>query len=337
MTDSRFYDNKGPFTVKEILSFDDMELIDNSKLKEKILGLSSMELAKDTELCYFNDRNLLSQISQSKAKLFITTKEFADKMPNDKIVLISKNPRLSYAKIARKFYPYGVETPKISDKASISKKAKIGKNCSIGDFVVIEDDVEIGDNSIIGHNTVIRKAVKIGAFTDIGSNATLSHCVIGTNCYIYDGVRIGQEGFGLVMQASGHYRIKQLGRVIIGNDVEIGANSAVDRGAVNDTKIGDFTKIDNMVHIAHNVEIGRGCIIIAQVGVAGSSTLGDFVVLAGQVGVSDHINIGSGAKIAAQSGVVKDVEAGASMMGMPAQPSKEFIRQSLLLKKLIKK
>ncbi len=335
--DNRFYDNKGPFSVKEILSFDDMEICGDINLDEKITDISSMDMASDTELCYFNDKKMVTELPNIKAKLCITTKDFAGNMPKGTKVLISKNPRLSYAKIARKFYPYEIENPTISDKASISKTAKIGKNCHIGDFVVIEDGVEIGDNSIIEHHAVIKKGVQIGAFAKICSNVSLSHCIIGTNSYIFDGAKIGQEGYGLVMQATGHYRIKQLGRVIIGNDVEVGANSVIDRGAIKDTIIGDFTKIDNMVHIAHNVEIGYGCIIIAQVGVAGSSKLGNFVVLAGQAGVSDHINIGDGVQVAAQSGVIQNIEAGKSVMGMPAQPIKQFMKQSIMLKKMLKK
>ena len=184
---------------------------------------------------------------------------------------------------------------------------------------------------------VISHDCQIGHHTRIGNNASIAYAIIGSHCYIYTGARIGQDGFGFQVINGQHHRIPQLGRVIIGNDVEIGANACVDRGALDDTVIGDGSRIDNLVQIAHNDKLGRGCVVVAQVGIAGSCTLGDYVVLGGQVGLADHLNIGSGAQIAAQSGVMRDVEAGSVVMGSPCVPFKDFMRQVAFLQKNSKK
>jgi UDP-3-O-[3-hydroxymyristoyl] glucosamine N-acyltransferase len=184
---------------------------------------------------------------------------------------------------------------------------------------------------------VIAQGCKIGANCRIGSNASIAYSIIGNNCYIYTGARIGADGFGFQLMAGQHHRIPQLGRVIIGNDVEVGANTCIDRGALDDTIIGDGTRIDNLVQIAHNDKLGRGCVIVSQVGIAGSCTLGDYVVLGGQVGLADHLNIGSGAQVAAQSGAMRDIEAGAVMMGSPCVPFKDYMRQVSFVQKNSKK
>ena len=171
----------------------------------------------------------------------------------------------------------------------------------------------------------------------MGVNASVCYTIMGNNCYIFTGARIGQDGFGFQVINGQHKRIPQLGRVIIGNDVEIGANSCVDRGALDDTVIGDGCRVDNLVQIAHNDKLGRGCVIVAQTGIAGSCTFGDYVVCGGQTGFADHLNIGSGAQIGAQSGLLRDVEPGAVMMGYPAIPLKDFMRQVSYLQKLSKK
>lgn len=190
---------------------------------------------------------------------------------------------------------------------------------------------------MIEPNVVIAQGCKIGKNCRIGNNASIAYSIIGDNCYIYTGARIGQDGFGFQFMNGQHHRIPQLGRVIIGNDVEIGANACIDRGALDDTIIGDGSRIDNLVQIAHNDKLGRGCVIVSQVGIAGSCTLGDYVVLGGQVGLADHLNIGSGAQVAAQSGAMRDIEAGAVVMGSPCVPIKDFMRQVSFLQKNSKK
>ena len=206
----------------------------------------------------------------------------------------------------------------------------LGTGVHIGPNAVVSDGAEIGDGSEIGANTTICNGVKIGRNCRILPNVTLQCCLIGDRVILHPGVRIGQDGFGFAMSASGHMKVPQLGRVFIEDDVEIGANSTIDRGTGPDTIIAHGCKIDNLVQIAHNVQLGVGCILAGQSGVSGSTRLGNFVVLGGQVGIAGHITIGDGAQIAAQSGVFRSVDPGAKIGGTPAQPMKEWLRSVAL-------
>jgi UDP-3-O-[3-hydroxymyristoyl] glucosamine N-acyltransferase len=240
----------------------------------------------------------------------------AELAPPGMALLISENPYRSYALAAAKFYPWPV-TPYISKAAHIDPGAQIGAGC------------------IIEPGAVIGRGVVLGQGCWIGANATLSHCVLGQRVRVHAGARIGQDGFGFALGAKGHVPVPQLGRVMIGDFVNIGANSCIDRGAGPDTVIGAGTVIDNLVQIGHNVKIGRGCVIVAQVGISGSTVIEDGVVLAGQAGVAGHLTIGKGARIAAQSGVIGDVPAGEEWVGFPAMPRRAFWRLHAGLKKLL--
>jgi UDP-3-O-[3-hydroxymyristoyl] glucosamine N-acyltransferase len=199
---------------------------------------------------------------------------------------------------------------------------------------VVEAGAEVGAYCRIGPNAVIGAGVVLGERCVIGAGASLSHCLVGARVTIYPGARIGQDGFGFAMDAEGHVRLPQLGRVVIEDDVEVGANSTIDRGAGPDTVIGRGAMIDNLVQIGHNVQVGRGAVIVAQAGVAGSTKLGDFAVLAAKAGVAGHLTIGAGAKIAANAGVMRDVDPGAEVVGAPAIPKRQFFRQQVMLARL---
>jgi UDP-3-O-[3-hydroxymyristoyl] glucosamine N-acyltransferase len=195
----------------------------------------------------------------------------------------------------------------------------------------------LGARCRVGPNTAIGAAVELGDDCRIGANVTLSHCRIGARVVLHPGVRIGQAGFGFAPDPSGPVKIPQLGRVIVGDDVDIGANTTIDRGSGHDTVIGAGTMIDNLVQIGHNVAIGRGCILAGQVGVSGSTRLGDFVMAGGQVGFAGHLTIGSGARIAAKSGLMRDVAPGETVGGNPAVPMRLFMKQVALLQRLARK
>jgi UDP-3-O-[3-hydroxymyristoyl] glucosamine N-acyltransferase len=202
---------------------------------------------------------------------------------------------------------------------------------------VIGAGAEIGRGTVIAAGAVVAVRAAIGRDCFVGSHATVQHALIGNRVVIHAGARIGQDGFGFALGVRGHAKVPQIGRVIIQDDVEIGANTTIDRGGNRDTVIGEGTKIDNLVQIGHNAEIGRHCIIVAQVGIAGSTRIGDFVALGGQAGIAGHVDIGDGAQIGAQSGVHGNVPAGARYGGYPASPMKDWIREVAALRRLAKK
>jgi len=337
MVDKNFYHTKENVTLAQVAKVTGAVLADASKADEKISDIATMTSAAENELCFFYDRKGKEKAGAIKAKACITTEDLQQFVAPDVIILISDDPKVAFVKLNEFMYAEKKPLAGIDASAKIAASAKIGKDCFVGANVVIEDNVEIGDNCVIEANAVIAHDCKIGNNCRIGNGASVAYSLIGNNCYIYTGARIGQDGFGFQLMNGQHHRIPQLGRVIIGNDVEIGANSCVDRGALDDTVIGDGSRIDNLVQIAHNDKLGRGCVIVSQVGIAGSCTLGDYVVLGGQVGLADHLNIGSGVQIAAQSGVMRDVEAGSVMMGSPCVPFKDFMRQVAFLQKNSKK
>ncbi len=337
MIDRRFYNVKEDVTLAQAAEITSSILTDLARAGEKIADIASMETAGADDICFFYDRKSREKAAGIKAKACITTEELKSFVPTSVTVLVCEDPKIAFIKLNEFMYSEKSFAAGIDATAKIAATAKIGKDCSVGANVVIGENVEIGDNCIIEPNAVIAHDCKIGNNCRIGCNASIAYSVIGSNCYIYAGARIGQDGFGFQLINGQHHRIPQLGRVIIGNDVEIGANTCVDRGALDDTVIGDGTRIDNLVQIAHNDKLGRGCVIVAQVGIAGSCNLGDYVVLGGQVGLADHLNIGSGAQVAAQSGVMRDIEAGAVMMGSPCVPFKDYMRQVSFLQKNSKK
>lgn len=337
MVDTRFFNNNGPFTIEQIAQICDAEIVDASKKDAVVNNINTMFNAGEGEICFFYDKKIKDKAAGIKALACVTTEEFLPLIPEGVIALVSKNPHLGFLKLNEAFYSEPRPQPEIKPSAVISQTALIGENCFIGDHVVLEDNVKIGDNCILEPGVVISRGCEIGNNCRIGANSHVSHCLMGNNCYLYSGVRIGWDGFGFMFLQGQHKKIPQVGRVIIGNDVEIGANTCIDRGALDDTVIGDGCRIDDLVMVAHNVKLGRGCVLVSQTGIAGSCTFGDYVICGGQTGFADHLNIGSGAQIAAQSGIMRDVEPSAVVMGTPAVPIKDFMRQVSFLQRNSKK
>jgi UDP-3-O-[3-hydroxymyristoyl] glucosamine N-acyltransferase len=337
MINSRFFKNYGPISIKKIVEATGAKLLSEVSQEIVIEDVSSLEDATTKHLSFLNNSKYLDSFKNSKAGFCFVNAKFAEHAPSSMVTLIHENPYKAYAIAASLFYPKEYSTNNISPNAIIAETAKIGANCQIGNFAVIEDGVEIGENSIIDHNVVIKKNVTIGKNAFIASNVTISHAIIGDNVIIHPGCRIGQDGFGFASDHMGHMKVPQLGIVRIGNFVDIGANTCIDRGSAQDTEISDMTQIDNLVQLGHNVKIGKACVIVAQVGVAGSTKLGNFVVLGGQVGVAGHLKIGNQAQVAAQSGVVQDIEDKQIMGGYPAVPIRRWHRQNFCLKQLANK
>lgn len=337
MVDKSFYLAKNDVTLAQAAEVMSATLCAKERGGEIIGDIATMGSATEADICFFYDRKSKEKAAAIKAKACVTTAALQEFVPPHVAVLLSDNPKEAFIKLNEFMYAEKKAALQIDASAKIAATAKIGKDCTIGAYAVIGENVEIGDNCIIGANTVIGHDCRIGNNCRIDNNVSIDYSIIGNNCYIFTGARIGQDGFGFQLINGQHHRIPQLGRVIIGNDVEVGANACIDRGALDDTVIGDGSRIDNLVQIAHNDKIGRGCVIVSQVGIAGSCTLGDYVVLGGQVGLADHLNIGSGVQIAAQSGVMRDIEAGAVVMGSPCVPFKDFMRQVAFLQKNSKK
>lgn len=337
MADSRFFRLAGPFRVAELAGMIGATLREGSDPDLVIRDIGSLDDAGPGMLSFLDNRKYVESFERSRAAACILDPRFADRAPEGMTLLLSGTPYKAYALAAAAFYPPEPLAPGVAASAVLDPTVRIGAGCRIEPGAVIGADVVIGERCHIGANAVIGTAVTIGNDTDIGENASLTHCDVGDRTLIHPGVRIGQRGFGFAIDPRGHVKVPQLGRVRIGNDVEIGANTTVDRGAGPDTIIGDGTMIDNLVQIGHNVRIGRGCIIIAQTGIAGSTVLEDYAVLAAQVGLAGHLTIGSGAQIGAQSGVMRDVEPGARIIGSPAVPAPQFFRQVATLDKLTRK
>ncbi len=337
MVDHRFYSRKGPFTLGELAKLINADLNSDDYSCRLLSDVGPLNTANQDQLSFLDNPKYISEFQKTNAGACIVSPRLASKATPDAALLLSKNPYKAYALAARVFYPVINPEPAISQSASIGNNANIDKSSRIEPGVVVGEGAVSGKCCLISANVVIGPSVEIGDYVVIGANASLSHCFIGNHTHIYPGVQIGQDGFGFHPDIEGHTKVPQLGRVIIGENVEIGANSTIDRGSGPDTIIGNGCWIDNLVQIAHNVELGRGCVIAAQSGISGSSKVGDFVFVAGQVGIVCHLSIGSGARIDGQSGVIKDVPPGATMGGTPAVSIKDWHRQSIVLSNLINK
>ena len=334
MPDPRFYAVAGPFTLAEIAEAAGAELAVGADPTRRLCDVAPLSHATAEHLSFLANLKYVDAFAACRAGACVAPAALADRAPADVAVLTSDNPYKSFALAAQLFHPVPLPEPGIHPAAVIDPAAVLGAGCRVEAGAVIDAGVRIGARCLIGANVAIGPAVEIGDDTRIGTCASLSHCLIGARVKIFPGVRIGQEGFGFAIDRSGHVKIPQLGRVLIEDDVEIGANTTIDRGSGPDTVIAQGCRIDNLVQIAHNVRIGRGSVIAAQSALAGSARVGDFVQIAGQVGVADHRSVGDGARLAGQTGVTRDIEPGATYGGTPAVPVRQWHRQSAHLARL---
>ena len=337
MADQNFHYKTPSKTLAELAELSGAVLNNEDDADCVIEDVVPLKEAVEGQISFLDNVKYKDDFKSTKASACIVSKKMIEHAPEGVALLISSHPYKSYALIAQAFYPEEYPKINISEGAYVDPTAAISKGCIIEAGAVIQAGVKLGEGCWIGANAVIETNVEIGKKSRIGANATVSHAVIGENTRLYPGVRVGQDGFGFAIDPAGHVKVPQLGRVLIGDNVEIGANTCIDRGAGPDTIIGSGTWIDNLVQIAHNVKIGRGCVIIAQSGIAGSTTLEDYAVIAAQVGVAGHLTVGMGAQVGAQSGVMRDVPAGTKVLGSPAVPVKEYMRQVATVKKMANK
>jgi len=336
MVDRRFFVNHGPFTANDLAAATGATLLNPVDGDRALADVAPLDRASATDVSFFDNSKYVDQFLNSAAGACFVRSKFADRAPSTMAVLVTEDPYRCYALAAQKFYPAPKPQPGISPHAHVHPTATIGADVSIGPGAIIGADVVLGDHSSIGPNAVIEAGVQIGNHSQIGGLTSISHAIIGNRVLIHRGVQIGQDGFGFALNREGHVKVPQLGRVVIEDDVEIGSNTTIDRGTGPDTYISEGTKIDNLVQIGHNVQIGKRAVIIAQCGISGSTRIGDGAVLAGQTGLAGHLKIGPGAKIAAKSGVMGDIPAGAAYGGIPAVPVVDWHRQTIALSRLIK-
>jgi UDP-3-O-[3-hydroxymyristoyl] glucosamine N-acyltransferase len=337
MADPRFFDRAGPFTLEALAALSGARMLDPHTGARLYRDVGPLETAGPEDVSFLENRKYLETFLRSRAGAAFVDEHVAGRAPPGMALLVSNEPYRAYALAAQAFYPARLIVPRRAPSAVIDRTASVPEDCDVGPNAVIEQGARLGRRCQVGANTVIAAGVQIGDDCRIGPNVTLSHCVIGSRVVLHPGVRIGQEGFGFAPDPADPIKVPQLGRVLIGDDVDIGANTTIDRGSGRDTVIGPGSMIDNLVQIGHNVILGRCCILAGQVGISGSTRLDDFVMVGGQGGLAGHLHIGSGVRIAAKSGIMRDIPAGETVCGSPAVPLTEFMRQTAVLQRLARK
>jgi UDP-3-O-[3-hydroxymyristoyl] glucosamine N-acyltransferase len=287
------------------------------------------------QVSFCDTRRYRDQLRATRAGAVIVPPPLAEDAPPGAIRLLAARADLAFQQVALLFHPPPTPRAGTHPSAVVAAGATVGEGTEIGPCAIIGEGARIGPRCLIGPHAVIGPGVEIGAECRLHAHSSVSHAILGRNVTLHPGARVGQEGFGFVPMADGTFRtMPQLGRVILEDGVEIGANACVDRGALEDTVIGPGTRLDNLVQIGHNVRVGRGCILVAQSGISGSTELGDHVAVAAQAGLTGHLRIGTRARIGAQAGVIEDVPGGTDVIGSPAWPAREFWRAIARLRKL---
>jgi len=296
-----------------------------------VTGVAPLDAADASDITFIDNPKYLNLLAETRAGTVICAAKFAARVPEACAVIEAAAPYRAFATVVGLLYPDALRPPGIvggvgiSPAAHIDPAARLEAGAVVEAGAVIGPHVEIGAGTVVAATAVIGSHVRIGRNGYVGSGATIQHALIGDRVIIHPGVRIGQDGFGFAMGPQGHQKVPQVGRVVVQDDVEIGANTTIDRGANRDTVIGQGTKIDNQVQIGHNVVVGRHCVIVAHAGISGSTVLEDYVVLAGKAGLSGHLRIGRGAQVAGGSNVADDIPAGERWVGTPAKPIRQWM------------
>jgi len=339
--DARFFARTGPHTIEAVAAMAGGTIkapVGTDVAGMLLESIGPLQSAGAGQVSFLDNRKYIKALAASSASVVILGAGMVEHLPATCIGIVTKEPYLGWARVAAMFHPLPPLQPGIHTTAVVDASAKVDPTAEVGPYVVIGALAEIGPRCRIGPHAVIEQGVLLGEDCRVGAHCSVSHALIGDRVRLFPGVRIGQEGFGFAttMTARGpwHIGIPQLGRVVIEHDVEVGANTCIDRGSAQDTVIGLGSRLDNQVQIGHNVRLGRCCVIVAQVGISGSTIFEDFVVAAGQAGFAGHVRVGRGARIGGQAGVMSDIPAGQEVTGSPAQPAKSFFRQVATLRRL---
>ncbi len=333
--DPRFFALAGPHRASDLAAATGAEWrpAADGRADAPFHGVAPLAIARPDQVSFLDNRKYLDQLAATDAGLVIVAPAHADRRPAGAAALVTADPYTAWARIAALFHPAhpvipGTHPSAIVDGATIDPMAEIAARA------VVSPGATIGPRTRIGEGAVIGPGVVIGADCRIGPLASISHALVGDRVVLLAGARVGQDGFGFAIGATGFTSVPQLGRVILEDGVEIGANTTIDRGSTADTVIGAGSRLDNLVQIGHNVRLGRCCVVVAQAGISGSTVLEDFVTVAAQAGLTGHLRIGAKARIGAQAGIMSDVEAGIDVVGSPAMPVREFFRNVATLRRL---
>ena len=332
--DPRFFQRTGPHTLAAVV---DAAQAAAPPRRLMLSGIAPLQTAEPDCVSFLDNRKYLAALHRTRAGAVIVHPDLADRVPATAVAIVTAEPHAAWARVATLFFPLPPANPGIHPSAVVAPDADIDPTAEIGPLAVIGAGVRIGPRCRVAPLAVIGAGVSMGRDCRIGTHASVSHAILGDRVVLYPGARVGQEGFGFAVTAEGFVTVPQLGRAILEDDVEVGANTAIDRGSLHDTVIGAGSRLDNLVQIGHNVRIGRCCVLVAQVGISGSTVVEDFVMLGGQAGLAGHLTVGTKARIGAQAGVIGDVPAGAEYMGFPAEPSRAFLRGVATLRRLVRR
>ncbi|RDV01236.1 UDP-3-O-(3-hydroxymyristoyl)glucosamine N-acyltransferase [Undibacter mobilis] len=341
MSEPLFLRETGGLTFDEIVKLTGASMAEGGAGGRRVVNVAPLDRASPYDITFFDNKNFAAAAAATHAAVCLTRAELVGMLPARTVALVVREPFKAFVQVSRALFPESLRplsmAPAGATKgAHIDETARLESGATAEPGAFIGAGAEIGSGTVIGANAVIGPGVRIGRDCSIGPTTVVTNALIGDRVIIHPGCKIGQDGFGYVMGGAGHLKVPQVGRVIIQDDVEIGAGTTVDRGAIRDTVIGEGTKIDNLVQVGHNVSIGRHCILVAYTGISGSATLEDFVAMGARAGAVPNVTIGEGSQIAASSNVATDVPPGSRWGGSPAKPMRQWLREIKAVERMVR-